>query len=102
MQLEIRTISKLIGHIPTKEDVTKHSKYPIEYYENYFMDWGEVTAAARTTGMTEFKKDSIGTYQITEPQLRLFEEANHKYKKSKSSKARAYIQKHTHLQAHKA
>lgn len=86
LQLEIRTLSKIIGHIPTKEEVVKHSKYPIEYYENYFIDWGEVTAAARTTGMTEFKKDGNGTYQISEPQLRLFEEPKHKYKKTKLSK----------------
>ncbi len=84
LQLEIRTLSKIIGHIPTKEEVIKHSKYPIEYFENYFIDWGEVTAAARTTGMTEFKKDGNGTYQISEPQLRLFEEPKQKYKKKLS------------------
>ncbi|MEW6093600.1 MAG: hypothetical protein AB1531_06505, partial [Chloroflexota bacterium] len=29
-------------------------QYPIEYYDSYFVSWGEVCAAARTTGMTEF------------------------------------------------
>lgn len=81
LQLEIRTISTVIGHIPTKEEVKQHSKFPIEYFENYFIDWGEVTAAARTTGMTEHRK--TGAYKIKEEQLRLFEEPQVKYKKRK-------------------
>lgn len=85
LQLEIRTISAAIGHIPTKEEVKQHSKFPIEYFENYFIDWGEVTAAARTTGMTEHRKN--GTYKIKEEQLRLFEEPQAKYKKRKLVKA---------------
>jgi site-specific DNA-methyltransferase (adenine-specific) len=55
LQLEIRAISEQIGHIPTKEEIMKLSKYPFEYFENYFHSWGEVRAAARTTGMTENK-----------------------------------------------
>ncbi|MEI9909489.1 MAG: hypothetical protein WDO71_07365 [Bacteroidota bacterium] len=62
--MEIRTISNTIGHIPTKDEVKQHSKFPIEYFENYFIDWGEVTAAARTTGMTEDRKNGNGTYKI--------------------------------------
>jgi hypothetical protein len=73
--------------VPTKEDVIQHSKYPIEYFENYFIDWGEVTAAARTTGMTEHRKNGNGSYPISEPQLRLFEEPKKKYKKAKLTKA---------------
>lgn len=80
LQLEIKNISKQLGHIPTKEEVSQYSKYPIEYFENYFTSWGEVTAAARTTGMTEFKQDGKGEYKIPEPQLRLFEEKKKKYK----------------------
>jgi site-specific DNA-methyltransferase (adenine-specific) len=83
LQLEIRTISSAIGHIPTKEEVKQHSKFPIEYFENYFIDWGEVTAAARTTGMTEHRKNGNGTYKINDEQLRLFEEQQAKYKKRK-------------------
>lgn len=84
LQLEIRAISNTIGHIPTKDEVKQHSKFPIEYFENYFIDWGEVTAAARTTGMTEHRKN--GTYKIKEEQLRLFEEPQAKYKKRKLAK----------------
>jgi DNA modification methylase len=83
LQLEIKNIFSLIGHIPTKEEVIQHSKFPIDYYESYFSSWGEVTAAARTTGMTENRKNSNGTYQIKEEQLRLFEEQQAKYKKKK-------------------
>ncbi|MBX9784685.1 MAG: hypothetical protein K2X48_15460 [Chitinophagaceae bacterium] len=87
LQLEIRTISNTIGHIPTKDEVKQHSKFPIEYFEDYFIDWGEVTAAARTTGMTEHRKNGNGTYKIKEEQLRLFEEQQAKYKKRKFAKA---------------
>jgi DNA modification methylase len=73
LQLEVREISKFIGHIPTKEEISIHSKYPLEYFENYFIDWGEVTAAARTTGMSETKNN--GDYKPIQEQLRLFEKA---------------------------
>jgi site-specific DNA-methyltransferase (adenine-specific) len=83
LQLEIKNISKQLGHIPTKEEVTKNSQFPIDYFENYFTSWGEVTAAARTTGMTEFNKSGNAEYKIPEPQLRLFEEKKVKYKKKR-------------------
>ncbi len=53
LQLEVKQIADKIGHIPTKKEVEEFSKYPIEYFESYFINWGEVTAAARTNGMTE-------------------------------------------------
>jgi len=74
LQLEIKKISTKIGHIPSKEEVKEFSKYPIEYFENYFISWGEVTAAARTTGMTENRLCDNVIYKPHEPQLSLFEE----------------------------
>jgi site-specific DNA-methyltransferase (adenine-specific) len=70
LQLEIRAITEQIGHIPTKDEVKNLSSYPMEYFENYFINWGEVTAAARTTGMSEnrFNEDMIRS----DSQLRLF------------------------------
>jgi site-specific DNA-methyltransferase (adenine-specific) len=53
LQLEVKRVAQLIGHIPSRDELMKHSIYPIEYYDKYFVSWGEVTAAARTTGMTE-------------------------------------------------
>jgi len=84
LQLEIKNITNQIGHVPSKEEVVKISKYPIEYFENYFISWGEATAAARTTGMSENRKGAI---VISNEQLRLFEEAKPKYKKKKLEKA---------------
>lgn len=78
LQLEIKNIFKQLGHIPTKEEVMRHSKFPIKYYEDYFISWGEATAAARTTGMTEYKINSANGYLLTKPQLRLFEEPRQK------------------------
>ena len=42
LQLEVKTISKRLGHIPTKEEVTHLSKFPMEYFENYFISWGRL------------------------------------------------------------
>ena len=59
LQLEVKNIASYLGHIPTKKEVKQYSKYPIKYFEEYFISWGEVTAAARTTGMTEYKKTKV-------------------------------------------
>lgn len=53
LQIEVKRVAGLIGHIPSREELIKHGRYSIEYYDKYFVNWGEVTAAARTTGMTE-------------------------------------------------
>ena len=70
-----------MGKIPSRKDVIEFSTYPIEYFDNYFINWGEVTAAARTTGMerVENKKD-----YILQQQLSLFEDKEAIYKKSKT------------------
>ena len=71
LQLEVKRIKELLGRLPTREDVAQHSRYPFEYYENYFLSWGEVCAAARTTGMTEFPKDQEvkDTDSVNQPSL---------------------------------
>lgn len=53
LQLEVKRIAKQLGHLPNRDEVIEYGKYSIEYYDQYFMSWGEVCAAARTTGMTE-------------------------------------------------
>lgn len=53
LQLEIKRIALQIGHIPKREEVEALSKYPVEYFDSYFLSWSEVCAAARTTGMSE-------------------------------------------------
>jgi DNA modification methylase len=53
LQLEIKRIADQLGHIPAHEEVTALSRYPVEYFDRYFLSWGEVCAAARTTGMSE-------------------------------------------------
>lgn len=59
LQLEVREIAKGLGRVPTREEVTSASSYPIEYYDHYFISWGEVCAAARTTGMVETRVKEI-------------------------------------------
>lgn len=80
LQLEIKNIFKQLGHIPTRDEVTQNSNFPIEYFDNYFISWGEVTAAARTTGMTENRLNGEETNKSVELQLSLFEEKKKKYK----------------------
>lgn len=53
LQLEVKRIAEELGRIPTREDVKRYSQHPIQYYKDYFINWGEVCAAARTTGMSE-------------------------------------------------
>lgn len=53
LQLEVRGIARQLGRLPTREDVVAMSGYPIEYFDNYFVSWGEVCAAARHDGMSE-------------------------------------------------
>lgn len=53
LQLEIKRITGLIGHIPAREEAAALSRYPMEYFDSYFLSWGEACAAARTTGMSE-------------------------------------------------
>jgi len=53
LQLEVRQIARKLGHIPTRDEVKGMSKYPIDYFDSYFISWGEVCAAARHDGMSE-------------------------------------------------
>jgi site-specific DNA-methyltransferase (adenine-specific) len=66
LQLEIRRIARELGRLPTREEVKVLSRYPIEYYDRYFISWGEVCAAARTTGMSELpQKVNNETHQYS-------------------------------------
>lgn len=64
LQLEVKRVANLLGHVPSREELKSTGKYPIRYYDEYFINWGEVCAAARTTGMSESR---IGkeSYQTT-------------------------------------
>lgn len=53
LQLEVKRVAKSIKKIPNRDEMIRYGKYPIQYYDLYFTSWGEVCAAARTTGMTE-------------------------------------------------
>lgn len=53
LQLDVRRIAQELGRLPTREEVAVLSPYPITHYDEYFFSWGEVCAAARTTGMSE-------------------------------------------------
>ena len=56
LQLEVKRIAEKLGKLPTRTEVIQYGAYPIRYYDEYFVSWGEVCAAARTTGMTEFRQ----------------------------------------------
>jgi len=64
LQLEVKRISSLIGKLPSKEELYMFSQYPAEYYEKYFVNWIEVYAAAKTTGMTDEKRSDIDQLKI--------------------------------------
>lgn len=58
LQLEVKRVAQELGHLPSREELAQYSRFPIRYYDEYFISWGEVCAAARTTGMTEEKPSS--------------------------------------------
>jgi site-specific DNA-methyltransferase (adenine-specific) len=67
LQLEVRQIARILGRLPTREDVMAMSKHPIEYFDNYFFSWGEVCAAARHDGMSELPQEA--ELEISQPKL---------------------------------
>lgn len=68
LQLDVRRISRKLGRLPTRQEVSTLSEYPIDFFDNYFSSWAEVCAAARTTGMSEVPKED----GQPAPQLTLF------------------------------
>jgi len=70
LQMEVKRVAELLGHIPSRDELAEHTRYPVQYYDQYFVGWGEVTAAARTTGMSESRN---GHPSPNAEQLRLFE-----------------------------
>ena len=70
LQLEVRRVASEIGHLPSREEVIQHGLFSIEYYDKYFSSWGEVCAAARTTGMTEVRTPQKSSPLYT-PQIQL-------------------------------
>jgi hypothetical protein len=53
LQMEVKRIARELGRLPTRQDVKERSDYPLELFDGAFSSWGEVCAAARTTGMSE-------------------------------------------------
>ena len=53
LQLDVRRIARQLGRLPTRAEVAQFSPHPIAFFDDYFTSWGEVCAAARTTGMSE-------------------------------------------------
>jgi len=69
LQLEVKRIATLLGRLPKREEVIQYGKYPIEYYDQYFVSWGEVCAAARTTGMSENRLVVPSQEDLSRPRL---------------------------------
>jgi len=71
LQLEVKRVAANLGHLPSRVEMIQYGKYPIRYYDEYFVSWGEVCAAARTTGMTETRAAPTAPLSVGEPQLAL-------------------------------
>jgi site-specific DNA-methyltransferase (adenine-specific) len=69
LQLEVRRIAQELGRLPSRADVARLARYPIEYYEQYFISWGEVCAAARHAGMSEKRVTSSRQRSSSQPML---------------------------------
>jgi len=73
LQLEVKRIARKSGKIPTRDEVLKMSKYPIDYYDSYFISWGEVCAAARNTGMSEDREPPEKRKKTEVRQIEIFD-----------------------------
>lgn len=71
LQLEVKRVAANLGHLPSRAELMQYGKYPIRYYDEYFISWGEVCAAARTTGMTETRTVPVGRPSAEDYQLPL-------------------------------
>ena len=69
LQLEVRRVAQELHRLPNRDELARFGKYPIKYYDKYFASWGEVCAAARTTGMTE---DRLPNAQAPSGQMHIF------------------------------
>lgn len=65
LQLEVKRIAQSLGRLPSRQEVAQMSRYPIDLYDRYFFSWGEVCAAARTTGMSELPPEAGLPQQIS-------------------------------------
>jgi len=70
LQLDVKRIAAQLGKLPSRQDVETFGAYPLELYNEYFISWGEVCAAARTTGMSETRDRTVSAKQ---GQLELFQ-----------------------------
>jgi site-specific DNA-methyltransferase (adenine-specific) len=69
LQLEVRRVAQLLGRLPTRADMIEYGQCPIRYYDEYFVSWGEVCAAARTTGMSETREGTQAGAKSSQPRL---------------------------------
>jgi site-specific DNA-methyltransferase (adenine-specific) len=69
LQLEVKRVAGLLGRLPSRDELEQHGRYPIRYYDEYFINWGEVCAAARTTGMSETRNAKNVSVKIHQPVL---------------------------------
>jgi site-specific DNA-methyltransferase (adenine-specific) len=73
LQLEVRRVAKMLGKLPNRNDMIEHGEYPIKYYDDYFVSWGEVCAAARHDGMSEERKSTPKQVKAEIQQFSLFD-----------------------------
>jgi hypothetical protein len=71
LQLEVKRVANELGYLPSREELAQYGKYPIKYYDEYFVSWGEVCAAARTTGMSEVQPSADDELPVVATQLSL-------------------------------
>lgn len=69
LQLEVRRVAQLLGRLPTRADMIEYGQYAIRYYDEYFVSWGEVCAAARSTGMSEMREGTEPGVKSSQPRL---------------------------------
>ncbi|MBN1791649.1 MAG: site-specific DNA-methyltransferase [Bacteroidales bacterium] len=58
IQLDVRNVALVLGHIPTKEEYKTAGKYPIDIVDRLFQSWSDACVATKTNGVTEYPKEA--------------------------------------------
>ena len=59
LQLEVKRVAEVLGHVPNRSELEELGQYPIHLYDEYFTSWADACAAAKTTGMSELRSTEV-------------------------------------------
>ena len=65
LQIEVKRVANVLGRCPSKRELGKMGKYPLEVYFANFEDWAEITVATRRTGISKKVPNGDRSYPVS-------------------------------------